>query len=329
MRVRRSMLTVPANVPRLVDKAREQPADIIYFDLQDAIAKVDRAKVEARDAAVAAIRRGGFAAKEVCVRVNSPGSPWFVDDVKAVVEAGVDSIKLTHSYGADDVAFAERCILAYAGRRTVEVQLAIDMPAALVELEEIAKRSTLITAVWLSSGDYSLELGSSELGPHSINNDERNAYARGRIINVARSKGWNAGDIVRPANPTDLDEVAAAMRRSKAFGFDGTVLMYPRQIAVANETYGVSEQEWAWAKDFVTQWEAQDDGPDWNKGFRLVNGKNYVAPYYEYACRVLTFAAVLRGEPDAVAQYARWGLASEEYQVERRARPIAAESLSE
>jgi citrate lyase subunit beta/citryl-CoA lyase len=317
------MCIVPANVQEYLDKAPGLESDVVCFDVQDSITKHDGAKREGREMAVAAIKKGGFKCREVNVRVNSPGSPWFLDDIKAFVgDAGVWSIRLTHAYGLDDVLYAEGAILAAANGRPVEITLSLDMPKALYEIEEIARRSKLITAIWLSAGDFALETGSANLGFHRTDSMDWLHYTRGRIVNVARANGWNCGDIVRAAPGGGPDALRVAMRESRMFGFDGTSVAAPRSIPIANEVYGVSAEELAWARNLVAKWEAQNDGPDWKRDFRVIDGTGVYAPTYEYAQRVIFFKDVIDGDPEKTQTFHEHGLASAAYLVERRAAPI-------
>jgi hypothetical protein len=83
-RPRRTCLAVPASNPRFLVKARELPVDELFLDLEDAVAPA--AKEEARLAAVAALRDGGWGASLVAVRVNDATTPWAYRDVIEVVE---------------------------------------------------------------------------------------------------------------------------------------------------------------------------------------------------------------------------------------------------
>jgi citrate lyase subunit beta/citryl-CoA lyase len=316
------MCIVPANVQEYLDRAPALEADVVCIDVQDSIIKDDAAKLEGREMAVAAIKKGGFKCREVCVRVNSPGSPWFFDDIKAFVgDAGVWSIRLTHAYGLDDVLYAEGAMLAVSGGRPIEITLSLDMPKALFELDEIARRSKLITAIWLSSGDFALETGSANLGFHRLDSDEWLAYTRGRIVNVARAMGWNCGDIVRAAGGAP-DALREAMRRSRMFGFDGTSVAAPRNIPIANEVYGVSADELAWARELISKWEALARGPEAKRDFHVIDGQGVYAPTYEYAQRVVFYNDVLNGDEAKTKEFHEHGLASAAYLVERRAAPI-------
>ena len=120
------MVIIPGNVPEYLEKCRRLEADVLLIDIQDAIAKVDAAKLQARQMVVSTIKAGGFRAGEICVRVNSPGSPWFVEDIKAVVQAGADSIMLSHAYSASDVTLAEGCLHSFAPERKVEILIEVD-----------------------------------------------------------------------------------------------------------------------------------------------------------------------------------------------------------
>ena len=321
MKIRRSSTIVPANKPDLLEKARHLDADVIVIDVQDAIIKLEQAKLAARDSAVAAIKKGGFKAREISVRVNSPGSPWFIDDVKAVVQAGVDSIKLTHTYGLADVLFAERVIMGYANGREVDIQLSLDMPSALIELEDIAKQATLITCLTLSLGDFGLEMRSASHGPRPPISDEWLSFARSKIVTIARAKGWNASDMIRPM-PMEPEALRAALHRSRMFGFDGCSVLYPRLIPYVNEMFGVDAEELAWAKDLVAKWSALAEGSNSTSDYFTIDGKTIMRPGYEYAMRLIFYDSVLRGDPEGMAAYRQNGLASGDYLVERRAAPI-------
>lgn len=322
MKVRRSMIIVPGNVPEYLEKSRNLEVDVLTLDLQDSLVNVDEVKLEGRAMVVAALRKsgtGGFKAREVCVRVNSPSSQWFEDDIKAVVPAGAESIRLTHAYGVEDVLHAERCIKAASGGREVDIQFGLDMPQALMELEDIARQSTLISGISLSPSDFTLEMGSSNHGPRKPKNDDWLFYARSKIVTIARAKGWNAGDLSFTVDHQDTEAFRESMMESRAFGFDGTALIYPRTIPMANEVFGVSATDLDWAQNFVSKWDEQDKGPNWKRAFRMIDGKGYFAPTYEYAQRLITLDAVLRGDPQSVKAFREYGLGSAQYLSERRA----------
>ncbi len=82
--IRRSTLVVPADRGRMVEKSATIPTDVVMLDMEDAVVYTDHAKGEARATVLAAMRSIDFSGKEVIVRVNQVGSPWFRDDVETV-----------------------------------------------------------------------------------------------------------------------------------------------------------------------------------------------------------------------------------------------------
>src|SRR5258706_10259752 len=83
-RPRRSALSRPASNARAIAKARTLPADVVILDLEDAVAP--EAKAEARAAAVAALREGGFGNREVAIRANGIDTEWGQADLDAIAE---------------------------------------------------------------------------------------------------------------------------------------------------------------------------------------------------------------------------------------------------
>lgn len=318
-RLRRSMVIIPGNVPQFLEKCRSMEADVLVFDLQDAIAKVDAAKREARQLVIRTLADRSFKAREICVRVNSPGSPWMADDIKGVVDAGVDSIMVSHGYGAGDLAYAEGCIHSAGASRPVESIVEVDTPAMLADLDAIARTATTVTGLAVAAYDFALEMGAQLFGPHASPSEDWLEDCRSRLLMVARWKGWNATDLVSVNNLAGPD-MEPAMRRSRGLGFDGVTLLYPRLVPMANEIFGVSPEEFAWARALVDGWRQQDGGPDWNKGARKVGGALVLSPTYEYACRVLLHRAVIDGDLEATQRFRSEGLASHEYLVEKRIR---------
>jgi citrate lyase subunit beta/citryl-CoA lyase len=92
VRLRRSVLFMPASNARALARARTLPADALVFDLEDAVAP--DAKPEARRMAVAAASAGGYAPREVVIRVNGLDTPWGRDDLAAVAGSSAGAILL-------------------------------------------------------------------------------------------------------------------------------------------------------------------------------------------------------------------------------------------
>jgi citrate lyase subunit beta/citryl-CoA lyase len=102
IRPRRSVLYMPADNARALEKARSLACDAVIIDLEDAVAPEN--KLAARAQAVAAVRAGGFGGREVVIRVNGRDTPWGAEDLAAAVEAQPDAILVPKVNDAADLS---------------------------------------------------------------------------------------------------------------------------------------------------------------------------------------------------------------------------------
>jgi citrate lyase beta subunit len=287
MKIRRSTLLVPANVERMVAKSRELSADVAMLDLEDAVPATDADKDKARGAMKAAIDAGGFRAREIAVRINGPRTKWFEADVAAVAAAKITTVSLPHTYGADDVAQAEAAIAA-AFATPPEILLAVETPATLLELTEIARRTNLVAALYVAPIDFTLALGSTALlfGAGAMTDQGQLNYLRHHLLTVARARGWNAVDAPIVADPRDAAAVREAMALSRVAGFDGASALYPDHVAIANAVFAPSAQELAWAADVIARFERLKDG----RTADTSGGKLVMVQHYEFAKGLVALA---------------------------------------
>ena len=133
-RPRRSALYVPASNPRAVEKARSLACDVVILDLEDAV--LPEAKITARQAAVEALRAGGFGHRELVVRVNALETHWGADDLAAIAACAPDAILAPKARGAKDVITYDRAIAGAGGRTGLWVM--IETVQAVLALSEVA-----------------------------------------------------------------------------------------------------------------------------------------------------------------------------------------------
>ena len=99
---RRSVLYLPASNARAIEKARGLAADVVILDLEDAVAP--DAKDQAREAAVAAVAEGGFAAREVAIRANGLDTEWGARDLEAIAGSTADAALVPKIGTPDDIS---------------------------------------------------------------------------------------------------------------------------------------------------------------------------------------------------------------------------------
>jgi len=292
MKLRRSTILVPANIDRMVEKAREFAADVVLLDLEDAVPALNSEKEHARANMMAALRAEKFIAREISVRVNGPRTPWFEADIRAALDAGAGSITLPHTYGAEDVVRAEAAMLREARQTPLEILLAVETPATLLELEDIARRTRHITALYVAPIDFTLAIGSTALlfGSGAIGATEQLLWLRHKLLTVARAHGWNAVDAPVVPDPRNEESVRRVMVASRALGFDGTGVLNPSHIAIANEVFSPSAEELAWADDVIGRFERLRDG----RAADTSSGRLVMVQHYEFAKSLRAFAARIR-----------------------------------
>jgi citrate lyase subunit beta/citryl-CoA lyase len=232
-RPRRSLLYVPADKPRALEKARGLDADGIIIDLEDAVAP--DAKRNAREAACAAIE--SLRSREVIVRINALSTPWGKDDLAAIRQARPDAIALPK------VRDAEEAIAARAATGGIPLWAMIESPRAVLNVGEIAGAG--VAGLILGSNDLLKDMGAR----HMPGRDNLQA-----AMSLCVMAGRAAGIAVLDGVHNDLankDGFLAACQQARDFGFDGKTLIHPDQIAPCNAAFTPSPEEVAAAKRVV------------------------------------------------------------------------------
>ena len=265
MKVRRSMLLVPAGEERKIDKARDAMADVLMFDLQDSVPFDHGAKGKARETLRCALAQPYTNQQEVNVRVSAIDSPWLLADLEMVLEVGVHSVTFAELRTAGDLIHFERLLRSLRpGSRTPEVLLDIETPSALCNLGDIARQATLVTGMMVGVNDYALEVHSSGalFGQQGEPCQEHLTWIRPKAVAVARSYGWTVADAVMLPDPKDLKAARAAISQSRKMGFDGWVVLYPPQIEATNEVFAPSPMEVGWAQEVLTRYAREQAVPE-------------------------------------------------------------------
>lgn len=233
-RPRRSALFLPASNARAIEKARGLACDVVILDMEDAVAP--EAKVEARAAAMAAAREGGFGGRELVVRVNGLGTPWWADDMTALAGAPVDAVLLPKVSGPEAIAEAR-------DRVALPVWAMIETCRAMLNLRAIVEGAPRVLVA--GTNDLAKEM---RCRPGTDRAPLLPLLAQ--IVVAARAAGLVALDGVSNAID-DPAAVEAECRQGLAYGFDGKSLIHPSQIAPANAVFTPDAAEVAWAEAVV------------------------------------------------------------------------------
>ena len=261
-RPRRSALYMPASNPRAVEKARSLPCDVVILDLEDAV--LPEAKPAAREAAIAAVRAGGFGAREVVVRVNALTTPWGADDLAEVAKAGPDAVLVPKVSSAADVAAAHQA-LAAAPERT-RLWTMIETCAAILDLRGVAACAghTRLSTFVMGINDLAKEMGARMTG-------DRLPFHAALSLSVTAAHG--AGLTILDGVHNEIEDLAAleaVCRQGVDFGFDGKTLIHPSHLDICNRVFTPDAAEVAWARAVIAAFDAPENA---GKGALRVEGR--------------------------------------------------------
>ena len=261
-RPRRSVLYMPGANSRALDKARTLPADGLILDLEDAVAP--DAKAAARGQVCAALRAGGYGARETILRVNGLATPWGHADLVAAAGAGADAVLLPKVESADAIRQALAVLDQAGAPPDLALWCMMETPRAMLQATEIAAASPRVAALVMGTSDLASEL-------HAAHTPLRLPLltALGLCLLAARACDLAILDGVF----LDLQDEAgfeAACRQGRELGFDGKTLIHPRQIEPANRVFAPSAEELARARRIIA---AHDEALREGKGVVVVDGR--------------------------------------------------------
>ena len=221
VRLRRSELATPGSQQKMFAKAAESEADLVFLDLEDAVAPAE--KERARSQVIEALKGIGWGRKTRAVRINSIDTIWAHDDIIDVVsQAGafLDIVIIPKVKAPRDIWFVESLLSQLEAKHGLDhpigLEALIEEAEALARVEEIAASSPRLEALVLGVGDLSASLG-IRVGhvedPALRYPGDIWHYARSRLVAAARANGLDAIDGPYP-NYRDAD----AYRREATWG---------------------------------------------------------------------------------------------------------------
>jgi len=271
---RRSVLFSPGDQPDLLGKAPDTGADVVVFDLEDAVAP-DR-KASARETVAAAVAETVETRQvdcEVCVRVN-PLDAGGRADLDAL-GTPPDSIMLPKvDRAADARALAEE--LADRGF-DVAVLALLETPGGVLDAPAIAGVE-VVDGVLLGAEDLSAAVGFTRTAEGT-----EILYARERVVLAAARAGVDAIDTLY-TDFEDTDGLAADTRVARELGFDGKMAVHPAQVPVINEAFTPDPADIEWAERVLT---ARDEAAGEGRGVFAVDGEMIDAPLIAQAETIL------------------------------------------
>lgn len=279
IRPRRSVLYVPGDNVRAIDKARGLAADTLIFDLEDAVAPPH--KETARRQVQAAVGSNAYGRRELVIRVNALGTPWGRDDLTAAAKSGVAAVLLPKIESAASVHEVDAILAAAGAPDALALWCMIETPRGVLRAEAIADASPRLACLVAGTTDLAKDL-------HADAGEERLALltSLGHLLLAARAAGLACIDGVY----LDLDDQDGFVRechQGAQLGFDGKTLIHPKTIADANRIFAPSQAEIEAARRVIA---AHDEALAAGKNLAVVDGKLVEQLHVSAAQRLLTLA---------------------------------------
>ena len=279
----RSLIFVPGNSMRFVEKAKTLAADIICFDLEDSVP--DNEKDAARRIITETLlaRRHEYG-DHVYVRTNSPESGLVPDDLKAVLQKGIDGIVVPKVNDVSEMLeIKKHIVMLEKERKTDKIALmpSIETARGVVNAYLIASAEERIKALVFGVFDflYDMRLDYDKHDPVGY------SYVRAKIPVDARAAGVHAIDAIWQ-KIDDIDGLIRDATMARRLGYSGKSIIHPSQIEPVHKVFRPSKNEVEWAKKVV-----QALGQAMNKGTGIgavrLEGKMIDAVHYKQAKAIL------------------------------------------
>ena len=291
-RLHRSELAVPGTNVRAMEKAPTLGADLVFLDLEDAVAPDD--KERARENVIGALNVHDWSGCAVSVRINGLDTHYCYRDVIEVVErAGdvLDTILIPKVGSPSDVEFVATMldqIEASAGLAPINLHILIETAMGMANVEAIARaRPDRLEAMVFGVADYAASVQARTTTIGGSNRDY--AVLTDPDANGARERHW--GDQwhfgisrmvaacraygLRPIDGpfgdfADRDGYTAAARRAAALGCEGKWAIHPSQVELANEVFSPDEAEVERARRIL---DAMEEAAKEGKGAVSLDGR--------------------------------------------------------
>jgi malyl-CoA/(S)-citramalyl-CoA lyase len=291
-RLNRSELAVPGSSPKFLEKATKATADIIFLDLEDAVAPDD--KIQARKNVIQALNDMDWGQKTISVRINGLDTPWMYRDLVDIVEQAGDKIHLimipkagtaADIYAVDMLLTQIETTRGYKNR--IGLEMIIETALGMQNVHEIAAASKRNESLHFGVADYAAStkarttgIGGPHPDYHVLTDADTNGkreihwgdmwhYAIARMVVAARANGLRPID--GPfGNFSDPDGYAAQAKRAAVLGCEGKWAIHPSQVNLANDLFSPSEKEVAQARRIL---EAMDKAQKEGRGAVALDGR--------------------------------------------------------
>ena len=227
MRSRRALLYMPAHEMRKIEKAAGLGVDCVCMDLEDSVPAGEKAK--ARKTAAEALRTLDFGTSERLVRINPVGSPYALDDLRAVLAARPDGIVIPKLSDAESLQWVSSKAAEYEAKHGwvlggIRLIVIIESARAILNLPAICSADSRLEALIFGAEDLAADMGAirTPVGTEIL-------YARSAVVLHAAAFNLQALDMVH-VNFRDPEATYREALAGAEMGFTGKQVIHPAQV---------------------------------------------------------------------------------------------------
>ena len=275
----RSLIFVPGNNPRFLEKAKKIQADIVCFDLEDSVP--DNEKTSARKLIKTALKSRSEYSSSVFVRTNSPLSGKISLDLKEIVQKGIDGIVIPKVNNVTELKKIQKTLSGLEKSKKlkpIQIIPSIESAEGVVNSYSIASFGKRVTAIVFGIFDLL-----NDLGVEYTKDSPGGKYSRYKIPVDAAAAGIAAIDgIWQDLN--DLKGLQKDCNFGKSLGYAGKSVIHPDQISMVHKSFYPNKTEISWAQKVCNVYlKSTKKG----KGATTVDGKMIDEVHYKQAKALL------------------------------------------
>ncbi|MDO7697677.1 MAG: CoA ester lyase [Nitrosopumilus sp.] len=275
----RSLIFVPGNNPRFLEKAKKIQADIVCFDLEDSVP--DDEKTSARKLIKNALKSRSEYSSSIFVRTNSPLSGKIPSDLKEIIQKGIDGIVIPKVNNITELKKIQKTLSGLEKSKKlkpIQIIPSIESAEGVVNSYPIASFGKRVTAIVFGIFDLL-----NDLGVEYTKDSPGGKYSRYKIPVDAAAAGISAIDgIWQDLN--DLKGLQKDCNFGKSLGYAGKSVIHPDQISMVHKSFYPNKTEISWAEKVCKVYlESTKKG----KGATTVDGKMIDEVHYKQAQALL------------------------------------------
>jgi citrate lyase subunit beta / citryl-CoA lyase len=246
----RSLMFVPAHNERLMKSAVRCNPDVYLLDLEDSVQPVGN-KIIARENIIKYVQQGEFTNSLIFPRINDRESGELLKDLTALTIPGIEGFMCPKSVSGDDIYFMDKLLETIEYEKDIPVGTfklipLIETAGAVLNAQEICQASKRVVAIAFGCEDFVTDLeGRHDSGGQSI------FTPRAIIAMAARANKVIPIDTVH-INVHDFNDLEINLQIAKNLGFEGMLILNPKELPLVHEYFSPSQKEIADANEMVS-----------------------------------------------------------------------------